>query len=152
MPLEEAINALTDATLKLIELRTEAIEATKAAAAPAAKPAGKAKSADKEARDITDSPEDRKPADGTKAKDSDDACTAAIRDYVAVDEGPERDARKAKVKEVLEKVGATKRSEIPAAKEKAFVNTLKKLLAAGNLIADEPEAEGEEEGDDDLLD
>ena len=63
MPLEEAINALTDATLKLIELRTEAIEATKAAAAPAAKPAGKAKSADKEARDITDSPEDRKPAD-----------------------------------------------------------------------------------------
>ena len=46
----------------------------------------------------------------------------------------------------MEKVGARKRSEVPAAKVKPFINTMKKLIADGNLIpADEPEAEAEEE-------
>ena len=51
----------------------------------------------------------------------------------------------------MEKVGARKRSEVPAAKVKPFINTMKKLIADGNLIpADEPEAEAEEE--DSLID
>ena len=151
MSLEAALTALTEATNKLIELRTEAIEATKAAAAS---PASKGKTTAAK-REITDAPEDRKETETeTEAAEVEaevDPLTRLIVEYCSADDAKERDARKAKVKEFMEKVGAKKRSEVPAAKVKPFINTMKKLIADGNLIpADEPEAEAEEE--DSLID
>ena len=151
MSLEAALTALTEATNKLIELRTEAIEATKAAAAS---PASKGKTTAAK-REITDAPEDRKePEAETEVAEVGaevDPLTRLIVEYCSADDAKERDARKAKVKEFMEKVGARKRSEVPAAKVKPFINTMKKLIADGNLIpADEPEAEAEEE--DSLID
>ena len=143
MSLEVAIRDLTEVTRALLALRTEAIEKVSAAAAPAPK-TGKAAKADpkaEEPREITDSPEDRKEAGGDPVKDR-------IVEYIgATKSAEERDARKAKVAEILKKVGARKHSEIPADKTKAFINTMNKFIAEGDILTPEEEPRDE----DDLL-
>ena len=143
MSLEVAIRDLTEVTRALLALRTEAIEKVSAAAAPAPK-TGKAAKADpkaEEAREITDSPEDRKEAGGDPVKDR-------IVEYIgATKSAEERDARKAKVAEILKKVGARKHSEIPADRTKAFINTMNKFIAEGDILTPEEESRDE----DDLL-
>ena len=145
MSLEVAIRDLTEVTRALLALRTEAIEKVSAAAAPAPK-TGKAAAKPKaeEGREITDSPEDRKEA--ADAADA-DPVKAKIVEYIgATKSAEERDARKAKVAEILKKVGARKHSEIPADKTKAFINTISKFIAEGDVLTPE-----EESGGDDLL-
>ena len=143
MSLEVAIRDLTEVTRALLALRAEAIEKVSAAAAPAPK-TGKAAKADpkaEEARGITDSPEDRKDAADA------DPVKAKIVEYIgATRSAEERDARKAKVSEILRKVGARKHSEIPADRTKAFINTIDKFIAEGDVLTPE-----EESGGDDLL-
>jgi hypothetical protein len=97
-------------------------------------------------RQISDSPENRTEA-------TDDPIKKAITDYVGVEDAEERAARKAKVVEIMAKVGAKKHTEIPAGKHKAFLNTMAKLIAAGDLIQKDEAPDGDEgdEGEDDLL-
>ncbi len=145
MSLEVAIRDLTEVTRALLALRTEAIEKVSAAAAPAPKTGKEAKPKTdpkaEEAREITDSPEDRKEAGGDPVKDR-------IVEYIgATKSAEERDARKAKVAEILKKVGARKHSEIPADKTKAFINTMNKFIAEGDILTPEEEPRDE----DDLL-
>ena len=131
MSLEVAIRDLTEVTRALLALRTEAIEKVSAAAAPA--PKAEAKTVK---REITASPEDRK-------DEADDPVRAIIVEYVgAAGSAEERDARKAKIAEILKKVGARKHSEIPAAKTKAFINTIRKFIEAGDVLEPETESEG----------
>ena len=142
MSLEVAIRDLTEVTRALLALRTEAIEKVSAAAAPAPKTGKDAKADPKaeEGRGITDSPEDRKEEGGDPVKDK-------IVEYIgATKSAEERDARKAKVAEILKKVGARKHSEIPADRTKAFINTISKFIAEGDVLTPE-----EESGEDDLL-
>ncbi len=143
MSLEVAIRDLTEVTRALLALRTEAIEKVSAAAAPAPKTGNAAKADPKaeEPREITDSPEDRKEAGGDPVKDR-------IVEYIgATKSAEERDARKAKVAEILKKVGARKHSEIPADRTKAFINTMNKFIAEGDILTPEEESRDE----DDLL-
>ncbi len=148
MSLEESIIAMTKAlaentaevrklgesTVRLMELREDAITKVSAAAAPAkkatAKKAEKVEDAEEVAQtkgNISESPEDRKdPAD--KADDLSSEVRQSIIDYVTVEDVDEREKRKAKVKEYLTKVGASGASEIPDNKKQAFINTMKKLL------------------------
>jgi hypothetical protein len=156
MSLEAAIAELTEVTKQLLALRTEAIETVKSAAVPAtgkgkaSRPAEEAETADAAAetkRQISDNPEDRTEAHADPIK-------KAITDYMGVEDAEERAACKAKVAEIMAKVGAKKHTEIPAGKHKAFLNTMAKLIAAGDLIQKDEAPEGEEgdESDDDLLD
>ena len=145
MSLEVAIRDLTEVTRALLALRAEAIEKVSVAAAPAPKTgkaaAPKADPKAEEARGITDSPEDRKDAADA------DPVKAKIVEYIgATKSAEERDARKAKVAEILKKVGARKHSEIPADRTKAFINTIDKFIAEGDVLTPE-----EESGGDDLL-
>ena len=142
MSLEVAIRDLTEVTRALLALRAEAIEKVSVAAAPAPKTGKAAKpKADpkaEEAREITDSPEDRKEEGGDPVKDK-------IVEYIgATKSAEERDARKAKVAEILKKVGARKHSEIPADRTKAFINTIDKFIAEGDVLTPEEESDGDD--------
>lgn len=122
--LTAAVEAGNDGRAAVLEAAKGA--STKAAAKPAA--------AKKEA--------DPAPKDEPKS----DPVADSILAYMDGTEGKERDARKAKVKEILGKVGAAKHSEVPADKADVFIRTMKKLLDAGNLITEEADEE-----EDDLL-
>ena len=46
--------------------------------------------------------------------------------------------------EILKKVGARKHSEIPADKTKAFINTIDKFIAEGDVLTPEEESDGDD--------
>jgi len=151
MSLEVAIRDLTEVTRALLALRAEAIEKVSVAAAPAPKTgkaaAPKADPKAEEGREITDSPEDRKDAaDAADAADADPVKDKIVEYIGATKSAEERDARKAKVAEILKKVGARKHSEIPADRTKAFINTIDKFIAEGDVLTP-----GEESRDEDDL-
>jgi len=137
-----AVEANTAATNRNSELLEQAAAGREAVLGAVEKATTKPAAADKKAAD-------KKPAAETPpagaAEGAVDAVAAAVNGYMEGTEGAERDARKAKVAELFGKVGAKKRSEIPADKEAAVLKALATLTEQGNLIADEPAA------DDDLL-
>lgn len=146
MSLEAALAENTAALNRNSELMIEAaagrervIGLAENAAAPK-KPAAKKASEEKPAAAVEEKAETPPPAAA-----SSEAATAITTWLKASTEGTaERAARTAKVKELFGKVGATNAATIPADKVKAFVNTIAKLTAEGNLVPDEP-------ADDDLL-
>lgn len=148
MSLEESIIAMTKAlaentaevrklgesTTRLMELREDAITKVSAAAAPPKKATPKKTEKVEDAEEvaetkgnISESPEDRKdPAD--KADDLTKKLVASVKAYMNTEDASEREARKAKVKKCLTKVGAERVSDVPDDKKQVFINTMEKLL------------------------
>lgn len=154
MSLEEAIRENTAAVKENSELlreaaagRAEVLAAAKEASTKA-KPAPKAsaekpaesKSTGDAAAEAASSAAAIATTQATGATPTLNKCQQAVADYLDGTEGAEREARGAKVKEVLGKVGVAKAGEVPADKEAAFIRTFDKLKEQGNLVkADEPE-------------
>jgi hypothetical protein len=142
-----AIKELTAAVLAGNESRAAVLETAKKVTEKAAPAKAAAKPAEKPA----EKPAAEKPA----AEAGDDASAIqgvkdAVLGYVgATDRAEEREARKAKVKEIFGKVGATNATDVPTDKRQAFINTMNKLTEQGDIT----EAPAEEAGsaDDDLL-
>ena len=143
---------LLAATNTLIELRSNAIETVKGAAAPAGKASDKKPTASTEAKpEITTNPEDRKdPAQGEGAGDGPsphDAVKAKMAEYMAVPDKDQRLARKAKLTEMFGKIAAKAKKEvkvhtdIPADMIKITLSTIEKLIAAGDVPVAAPEEE-----------
>lgn len=141
-----ATKELTDITNKLYALRADAIETVRGAAASPGK--AKDKPAEKPAeKTAAETVADDKPA----ASESMTEVQRVVGDYVGAEgiSEEERKARKGKVAEVLAhpKVNAKKVSEIPAGLEKAVIKAVTTLAEKGNVLADEPSAEDEDEPD-----
>lgn len=134
-----AVKALTEAVLAGNEGRAAVLEAAQNAATKT-KPAAAAKKAEAPAAEPAAEPETPKAAEQPAAAAQPNACQQAVIDYLGETEGAEREARSAKVKEILKKVGVAKAVEVPEDKVAPFLRTFEKLKAAGNLVADaEPE-------------
>lgn len=139
---------LLAATNTLIELRSNAIETVKGAAAPAAKAADK-KAAEAKP-EISNNPEDRKdPAQAEDAGEASphDAVKAKMAEYMGVADKDQRIARKGKLTEMFGKIAAKTKKEIkvhtdiPMDMIKITLSTIDKLIAAGNVPIAAPEEE-----------
>ena len=179
MALEEAIDALRDEVQKLttitkalLEVRTEAIETVRSAAAPATKPAaaknvekGDAQAEKNPAPEKAEAPAEKKPAPAkAEAPAEDDTSDDALKGHAALyvnfgasDDEPltkeERDARMTKVRSVLdhEKIKAKTVAEVPQNARKAFrkkINEFIVELEANGPLTAPAEAETASEVDD----
>lgn len=145
--LGEQIVALTTVTTSLLNLRTEAIENVKAAAAPSPR---KKKDEVSAAETKTDETPAAKPAEksadpSVPAAGELSEVQAAVARYVGAEgiSEAERAARSGEVKKVLAhpKVNAAKVSEIPVEMAPAVIKAVEGLIARGNLIQEEAASE-----------
>ncbi len=137
----EALDRNTEALKASAAHRTEVLAAAEKVTEANPKPKAAAKA---------DAPKaDEKPAADEGAVDK---VAEVVNRYMEGTSGAEREARKAEIGKVFAhpKVGAKKRSEIPANMESAVIKAVETLIKNGNVLpADEPDAD---EGDgDDLL-
>lgn len=143
MDILERIAVALEKNNELLEGAAEGRERVLAAANAATNKPAAGKKADAPKADA------EKPAETTKTDGpSVDDLKAAVVGYTEGTEGAERDARKAKIAELFKKVGATNVGTVPEGKYAAVIKALNTLKAAGNVLADEPDATDE---DDDLL-
>lgn len=141
MDILERIAVALEKNNELLEGAAEGRERVLAAANAATNKPVTTKKADKPAETV------EKPAETATEGPSLDDLKASVVGYTEGTEGAERDARKAKIAEVFGKVNATNVGTVPKEKYKAVINTLNKLKAAGNVLADEAASDE----DDDLL-
>lgn len=155
--LRDEMQKLTAVTTKLLEVRTEAIETVRSAAAPAAKPAATKKEVEKPAPEKAEAPVETAPAKevekpapekksapvvSTEAPAEDDLSDDALKAHVAYyvnfgtsDDAPltkeEREARMTKVRGVLdhEKIKAKTVAEVPQNARKAFRKKINEFIA-----------------------
>lgn len=134
--LTEAVVALTDITTKLHSLRADAIEQVTAAAKPgAAKKAAAAAKADEPAAE----PKAEAKADAPAADEPTPEflkMKKSVADFLGGSEREEeREARKAKVRELLAnpKVAATKLEDVKPELYPAIESAMARLIAAGDL-------------------
>lgn len=161
--LKTSVDALNENLLKNIANSNKLIELAQGASekAAAAKTTTKGKTE-------AEKPADPKPAETkTEAASTGGALTLddlknAIRGYAVpipedADEKTkarltrEKEARAAKIDELYGKVGAKNYKEVPADKYKAFINSVNKLIEAGNLTPDDEPKADDAGGIDDLL-
>lgn len=141
------VKSLREVTTNLLNLRADAIETVKNAAAPKTTKKAEKPVETPAAAEPTPEPEATKPQPAASTGDEPlSDVQVAIGSYVGADgiSAEERDARKAKALSILKKVGAEKATDVPADKAPAVVKAMKTLLEQGNLIK-------VEEADDDLL-
>lgn len=137
--LTEAVVALTDITTKLHSLRADAIEQVTAAAKPGAAKPGAAAKADEPAAEPKAEPKAETKSEAPAA----DAPTPeflkmkkSVADFLGGSEREEeREARKAKVRELLAnpKVAATKLEDVKPELYPAIESAMTRLIAAGDL-------------------
>lgn len=137
--LTEAVVALTDITTKLHSLRADAIEQVTAAAKPGAAKKAAAAKADEPAAEPKAEPKAEAKAEAPAA----DAPTPeflkmkkSVADFLGGSEREEeREARKAKVRELLAnpKVAATKLEDVKPELYPAIESAMTRLIAAGDL-------------------
>lgn len=154
----DAVNRNTAVTESLMNLRAEAIEKVKGEAAPASKKAtakAEEKAPVKEERQITDSPEDRKPADEAADTGADtsayEALGAKIKEYVGFDDDADRrKARQENVKKIFghDKIKAKKHTEVPEGMIATVIKNIDKLLVKAQ---EEAAAAAGSDDDDDLV-
>jgi len=138
--LTEAVVALTDITTKLHSLRADAIEQVTAAAKPgAAKKAAAAAKADEPAAEPKAEPKAGAKADAPAAGEPTPEflkMKKSVADFLGGSEREEeREARKAKVRELLAnpKVAATKLEDVKPELYPAIESAMARLIAAGDL-------------------
>ncbi len=124
--LKASIDALNASVIAGNEGRAAVLEAAQAASTKTLK----------KTEPKTETKVETPPAETTTTEDP---VSAAFLAYMDGTEGAERDARKAKVKAILKKVGAEKVTDVPEGKKAAFIKAMGDLKAAGNLIAEEAE-------------
>lgn len=147
----DAVNRNTAITESLMNLRAEAIEKVKGEAAPASKKPVTKSEPVKEDRQITDNPEDRKPAEETGGSNPIyDTLGAKIKEYVGFDDDKDRRAeRQGNVKKIFghEKIKAGKHTEVPEAMVGTVIKNIDKLLVAAKEAAAAAAAESADEED-----
>jgi len=138
--LTEAVVALTDITTKLHSLRADAIEQVTNAAKPgAAKKAAAAAKADEPAAEPKAEPKVEAKADAPAANEPTPEflkMKKSVADFLGGSEREEeREARKAKVRELLAnpKVAATKLEDVKPELYPAIESAMSRLIAAGDL-------------------
>lgn len=138
--LTEAVVALTDITTKLHSLRADAIEQVTAAAKPgAAKKAAAAAKADEPAAEPKAEPKAEAKAEAPAADEPTPEflkMKKSVADFLGGSEREEeREARKAKVRELLAnpKVAATKLEDVKPELYPAIESAMTRLIAAGDL-------------------
>lgn len=154
MSLEAALAELTAEVKTNNELLRQAADGRKevlAAAERATAPKASARAKKDEAPAPAEAAKDESPA-APAQPDPNDPLNAAILGWVGgTTRQEERAARTAKIKELFGKVGATNAATVPADKRQAFINTIDKLSADGDLVPVEEPAAAKTDGADDLL-